>query len=709
MAEKQHKAVAATGPGNMDGASAGLPALLSMAVAPLGVGFPSDLLKHVHGTAALAATPEAVAKLLAQAGFGFVQVEGVGDEGYPVLVWQRGKDGWVGPWLKVPDGQWSGNDGQACAAPRVSAGAVGIAVTEAPMVEEGDAADIWRIVGDFKPQLMQVAGLGLLINVAGVAIPLFSMAVYDRVLPVGATRTLWLLTLGIGLVLALDIVLRMLKSYALTAVMTRASLTQDPPLLATLLRQRGTGTRWADQLELMRLAHEVREQVILHIFPTLADIPFVLLFLLAIGYVAPALLPVPLVLLVVTLGIQLVLMPRLRRMAQQLTHVTHLKTQTLLETFRAGVATRLMNRQHEALGKWNLLATKVTQAEAHGQFWNGFGQQVTITMAQLSFIVTLIVGAELVMRGGLTVGALVATSLLCSRTIAPALHLIDTVTRLQNVRANVRLMRKGLDWPLEALTVTDKTPETLANCRGEVTLANVGVRVGKSDVRGVLGGINVRFGGGERWAVVGGIGAGKSTLLAVMAALIEATEGEAKLDGVSFNRMPVAEIRRHILLVGQTPVFGDVTVREIICGLAPVDDKRMQVALEVSGFDGVLAGQGAGLEFQPGANGERLSGGQRQMLALAVALYAEPKVLLLDEPTSQFDPDAERAFCVRMQAWLKGRGTTVVLVTHRSELLELVDNMLVLVQGRMAFGGNKTQVLNQLKADKGAGHGKRAA
>lgn len=673
-----------------------LAAVLALATAPLGMVFPMALLRQTQSHKAFEPTPAAIGKLLTVAGFvhGILAAEQIDECQFPVLVWQ----GTEGPWLKTPENRWYNPAARPCPPVELKANTTAIALTEAPEDEPGSMAGIMDVIRGYKPQLLQVALLGMLVNCAGASLPLFSMAVYDRVLPVGATRTLWLLTLGIGLLLTLDILLRLLRSYALTAILSRASLQQDTPLLATLLKQRGTGTRWAEQLELMRMAHEIREQVIMHIMPVLADVPFVLLFLFAISMIAPQLLPVPLTLLLITLVVQVMLLPRLKAMAKHLTHATHQRNQLLLETFRSGTATRLANRQHEAVGRWNIFAAKIAAAEERGQFWNSFGQHITITVAQLSFVATLIVGALMVMEGNLTVGALVATSLLCSRTITPALHLIDMTTRLQSVRANLRLLKKGLSWPTEPLAATAATPETLTQCKGELVMSNVGLALHAADAQGVLKGLNVKIGGGERWAVVGGIGAGKSSLLALMSALLDPTEGEMKLDGVNYARMPVSEIRRHILLVSQTPVFADLTVREIICGMTPVNDMRMREALAVSGFDAVLARHGSGLEFRPGPNGERLSGGQRQMLALAVAIYAQPKVLLMDEPTGAFDPDAEKAFSARMKEWLKGRDMTLVLVTHRHELLELVEHMLVLVQGRAIYGGDKSKVLQQLKA-----------
>ncbi|PZP40650.1 MAG: hypothetical protein DI585_00025 [Pseudomonas fluorescens] len=673
----------------------GIATLLTLACAPLGVRFPQELLLSLQGTTRFLATPEDLNLLLVHAGFDVDLTSGTAlPDGLPVLVWT----GSEGPWLRLSNGQWHDVQGSACVAPALP-GTLRL-LTLRGLRDSATQEDISvrSILAGYKPELVRVAGIGVLLNAVGLAVPLFSMAIYDRVLPVGAIRTLWLLAVGVGLVLALDFVLRLVRARMLAALARRSHLTHDGPMLTLLLRQRGTGTRWGEQLEMMRLSHDVREQVIMHVLPTVADIPFVLLFLFTIAMVAPSLLPVPLVLLALTLIVQAGILPRLRIMAVRQANAQQRRAQVLLELLRSSVITRLTNRQHETLSRWNVEAAKVTEAEEQGHFWTSFGQSLTICVAQLSFVVMLIAGAELVMNGYLTVGALVASSLLCSRAITPALHLVDTAARIQNIRASMALLKKGLTWPLEPLTLADGTLETLPKCHGEVLLANVSVKAGPTDSHGILRGISLRLGAGERWAIVGGVGAGKSTLLHVLAAMVETSDGDVRLDGVGYSHMPVTEIRRHVSLVSQTPVFADVSLRETIAGMRPVNEARLHEALEISGFGGVMAQNGFGLEMCPGPNAERLSGGQRHMLAMAAAIYARPKVLLLDEPTSPFDPDAELAFCARLKPWLERTQTTLVLVTHRDALLSLVDYVAVLVQGRLIAGGDKHQVMKQLQA-----------
>jgi ATP-binding cassette subfamily C protein LapB len=369
----------------------------------------------------------------------------------------------------------------------------------------------------------------------------------------------------------------------------------------------------------------------------------------------------------------------------------------LFEIVRSAVAVRVHNRQQDSLNRWRVQAARLHAIEASGQLWQALGQHITVTVAQLSFIAVLVVGAEMVMNGGLTVGVLVASSMLCSRAMTPALHLVDTLVRIQKIRAGLKQLRSGLNRPLEVLSTSDATPDFLPTCQGSLLLQNVGVTLPERPGRPALHNLNLRIAPGERWAVVGSNGAGKSTLLAALAGFVDPTAGTLHLDGVDYTRMPVSEVRRHVVLVPQQPSLPDVSVREVIAGMAPVNEVLMSEALDVSGFGHVLKELGAGLELRTGPDGERLSGGQRQMLALAAAIYRVPRVLLLDEPTSAFDPDAERHVTERLAAWLKRRHTTLVLVTHRVGLLELVDNMVVLAQGQLIYGGSKKDVMKKLR------------
>lgn len=674
--------------------AANLQAVLALAAAPFGVAFPYALAAQLEG-GPVTAQPEGVQKLLGRAGFTTRKRMGAlpEEEGVPLLAWK----GMEGPWLRRPDGQWFTPDGAPCRVAPSGTFTAWLAIEAAPSAHNSTLAWFWQPFRGQGALFAKIALWGLVVNLAGLMVPLFSMAVYDRVMPVGATRTLWLLVIGILLVLGLDIVLRLLRSHGLARILARAGHGQDDAALGKLLRQKGLDANPANQLDQLRTLHELREQVVMHILPNLADIPMVVVLITVIGWLEPALLAVPLTLLVFTLLLQLALLPGMARAARRQAQAGHARALTLFELLRSGLALRLHNRQNDAHNHWQVQATRLHSAESAGQVWQSLGQHITITVAQLSFVAVLVAGTELVISGGMTVGVLIACSMLCSRAMTPALHLVDTLVRIQKVRAGLAQLKRGFTRPFEVLVATPESPDTIAQCRGDVQLQGVGVSMAQLPGHAVLTDISLHVQAGECWGVVGSNGAGKSTLLHTLVGLVEPDAGHLRLDGIDYSRLPVAEVRRHVVLVPQTPHLPDAPVREVIAGLAPVDENLMQEALAVSGFAGVLKELGVGLEYRAGPDGARLSGGQRQMLALALAVYRQPRVLLLDEPTSALDPDAEQALTARLHKWVAHRRVTLLLVTHRVHLLELVQHMVVLAQGRIVMAGPRKEVVKRLK------------
>jgi ATP-binding cassette subfamily C protein LapB len=667
------------------------------------------LAESLYGKGKDLTQPEALQSVLELAGCrtAVLQPQDIATATMPVLAWSKQV---LGPCLRMPDGTWFGPDNTPCKQPHTPFETMlGLLPSLSTTDEAEEAGAIVPLLGlstagmgwFWKPfqgaggLMVQLALWGVAIQVASACIPLFSMAVYDRVVPLSALQTLWLLGLGIGLMMALDVCLRVLKSYGLGQLVAKAAHAQDSALLGKLFRQRGA-TDLARQMDVLRTTQDVREQLIMHILPHMAELPSVFLFLGLVAWVAPVLLAIPVGLIVFNVLLQFAMVPMLTKAARQWSLAGNRRTMLLFELLHGNQHRRLANRQHDGVQHWLATSGALHVAEGKGLIWQTLGAQITIALAQISYVLVVVVGAFEVVRGQLTVGALVAASMLCSRALTPALQLTETMGRLHKVRLGLKQIEKALAHPQDVLVPTANTPETLMNPQGALTLKQVAFAPAESG-KEIIRNITLGMSAGSRWAVVGSNGAGKSTLLNVISGLWVPTAGSVLLDGVDTARMPVAELRRSVAYVPQAPSFPNVSVQEILAGLAPVDETAMRQALDVSGFGAVLAEKGAGIGLRPGPDASLLSGGQRQLLALAAALYRRPKLLLLDEPTSMLDTDAEQALCQRLDAWLKATGTGLVLVTHRLSLLSLTSHMAVLAGGNLLMAGPQKDVMARLK------------
>ena len=300
----------------------------------------------------------------------------------------------------------------------------------------------------------------------------------------------------------------------------------------------------------------------------------------------------------------------------------------------------------------------------------------------------------------ITMGALIACVILSGRTLAPLSQVAGLMTRFQQARVAL----SGIDSIVERPTERDpaRSYVSLAHVRGELTLTGAGYRYGAGQQAGplVLQGLNLRIAPGEKVAVLGRIGSGKSTLLRLMAGLYAASEGNVLLDGVDVRQIDPADVRAHVSLLGQQPRLFLGTLRENL-DMGRMDrlssDDELIAALRRFGLDKLVQAHPLGLNMPIGEDGFGLSGGQRQMVGLARLTLREPSVVLLDEPTSGLDEMSERAALEAMADWARER--TMVVVTHRPQVLPFVQRIIVIEQGRVLMDGPRDAVLQRLRGE----------
>lgn len=539
----------------------------------------------------------------------------------------------------------------------------------------------------------QVALASLMVNLLALVTALFTMVVYDRILPSGATASLFALTLGVGLALVFDLILKTLRSGFIDHAGKRADLDMGERLFDHLLetemgaRKGSVGAVSAT----MREFESLRDFFTSATMVALVDLPFVIIFVGAIFLLAGPLAVVPAIAVPVVLAIGVAVQPILGRLADRMLTEGQAKQAVLVETLTgieaikaAGAGRQMRARWAEAIRRQAAYAVRnraVTQGAINA---TGFVQQA----AQILIVVY---GAVLVISGQITSGVLIAAVILTGRALAPLALISQTLTRLHQARSSYR----SLDTLMEAPAEHAPGRRFLARAEFSGALRFEGVSFSYPGQAGAaLDRISFDIAPGERVAIMGPVGSGKSTIARLILGLYRPSEGAVLADGIDIRQIDPTDLRRNIGAVLQDPWLVSGSLREnIALGAARPQDAEILVAARLAGVEDFAASHPEGYEMRVGERGQGLSGGQRQAVALARGLMGAPPILLLDEPSSAMDVQSEAALIARLKTAAPHR--TLLVITHRLSMLELVDRVIVLQAGQVIADGPKEQLLRQ--------------
>jgi ATP-binding cassette subfamily C protein LapB len=538
----------------------------------------------------------------------------------------------------------------------------------------------------------------LALNIFGALVPFYTMAVYDRVIPNNALNSLWVLTVAVGIIIGFELVMRVLRSHLLESAARRMDVTMSTEIFAHTLKLRAASRPASGGV----LANTVRDfEAVREFFATgtlavLGDLPFVLLFLAVIALVAGPLVAVPLVAIPLLLLVAWVARaPLARRVAEGLRESSQ-RTAHLFETMNGLDTVKALGAEAWSRRRWEGL----TQAIA------GNSQDTREIVARVNYINMAILGATTVAvvgfgailagQGALSLGQLIAASLLTGRALQPVSQIAGLIVRWQQTKLSYEALNKVMSAPTDdAPTVIQAPPLT-----GALEFRDVSFAYG--DNPPAVERISLRIAPGERVGIIGKLGSGKSTLLRLILNQYEPTAGSVLADDLVTTQLDALSLRRQIGYVPQDVTLFHGSIRENIeLGRTQSDDQALVDAMRLSGLDDVVAQLPAGVGTEVGERGERLSGGQRQTVAIARAVLGRPRLVLLDEPSSMIDPGSEQRLIARLRAM---PNATIVLVTHRMAMLALVDRLLVMDKGRIVADGPRDEVLAAL-AQRGAADG----
>jgi ATP-binding cassette subfamily C protein LapB len=546
---------------------------------------------------------------------------------------------------------------------------------------------------------IQVALAAVMINIFGLMTALFTMTVYDRVVPNNATSSLIALSIGLGVVIIFDFILKLLRAYF--ADIAGAAIDKDiaETLFGRLLSLRlelkkgSTGALTG----LMRELEQLRDFFASATLTAMVDLPFILLTLLVVWIIGGPVVLVPALMVPLVIIVGLLTQPAMDRLAARAMNEGFLKQSVLVETIGSLETVK-------ASGAGSLLARRWASAQeqhSDSSLRQRLIASIAITTATsggtISYAGVVIVGVFMIADQTLTMGGLIACSILAGRAIAPLSQISQLLSRMTSTRTAYRQLDQLMSTPSEgpvgeALKLRDVT--------GKVEFRNVSFRYPGASER-TLSELSFTVRPGEHIALVGRVGSGKSTVARLLLGLYPPEEGLVLIDGTDIRQLDPVSFRNQMGVVLQESVLLTGSVREnISLGRPAINDEEMIRAAELSGTHQFMGQIANGYDLRLADRGEGLSGGQRQSIAIARALAGQPKIVVFDEPSSAMDSQTEAALVDRLRGELKGR--TLLLITHRTPLLALVSRVIVMDKGRIVADGPRDEVLKHTARPKAA-------
>lgn len=556
----------------------------------------------------------------------------------------------------------------------------------------------WRAMLARKDVLIAATVATIVANVITLATSLYSMQIYDRVIPRAGYSTLWVLSIGVLVALLIDFALRTTRSLMIEREAARIDHDVSEYFFARALAVRldartgGVGTMAAQ----LRGLEQVRALMSSGSLFLLADLPFALFFVVvifALGGLVLAL--VPLISLPIALGIAWGLARLIRKDTNRAQISGNLKNGLLVESIDAAETIKANRGGWQLLARWNRLIEEIHASEDPVKRWTSAAGSIFATLQQIAYVALIAVGALEVIQGRMTTGALIACAIIAGRVNGPLVtQLPSLIVQWGYARASLKMLDNILDLPM------DEDPDVQGLRPGALSggLRLEGVRFAYPGAREGLDIPRLEIRDGERVAIVGGIGSGKTTLLRLLAGLYRPQEGRAMIGNLDASQIAPDVMREHIGYLAQDYRLVNGTLREnLLLGLSNPGDDAVMRAVGQTGLMQLVSAHPRGLDLPISEGGRGLSGGQRTLVGLTRLLLAKPPVLLLDEPTANLDDLVEGQALGAIASQL-AVNSTLVVVTHKLRLLSLVNRVIVMANGRIVLDGPTAEVVKALQA-----------
>ncbi|MFA1570292.1 type I secretion system permease/ATPase [Vibrio tasmaniensis 1F-187] len=556
----------------------------------------------------------------------------------------------------------------------------------------------WSTIWQSKKIYRDVLIASILINLFAIAAPMFTRLVYDKVVPNLAFETLWVLASGIFVVFLFDLLLKLMRSYFIDVAGKKSDILISSKLFSKVLgiRMEAKPASVGAFAKNLQEFESIREFFTSATIGSLIDLPFALMFLALIWLMAGNLVFVPVVGVVILIIYALLIQGPLRRTIEEGSRLASQKYANLIESLAGLETVKLFSAQSQFQFRWE-------EAIAHMANWNIKSRRITDSIQNTAGFVQqstnvgmIIFGVYLMAEGTLTMGGLIAATMLSGRAIGPLVQLSLLSTRYNQAKSSMTLIEQVMSMPSEQEEGKRYIHRPII--QGHIALDKVTFHYPDSPIASIRD-LTLNISPGEKVAIIGRIGSGKSTLERLIMGLYKPTEGHVRIDDTDMEQLHHVDVRRNIGCVPQDSNLFYGTVRDnITLGRPLVDDRDVMDAANRAGVTAFTQQDPAGLERQVGEGGGLLSGGQRQSIAIARAFLGRPPVLLMDEPTSAMDNRSEMHIKHQLSQLLPSE--TLILITHKTSMLDIVDRVIVMEKGSIIADGPKSQVLSDLKQGK---------
>ena len=556
----------------------------------------------------------------------------------------------------------------------------------------------WGTLAENKRIYRDVMVAAFVVNIFALAMPMFTMNVYDRVVPNRSVETLWVMSIGVAVIVIGDLILRTMRGYFLDWASTRIDVKLNARIMEQVLGTRlemkpnSVGSLASN----LRSFESVRDFITSATITTLIDVPFGLIFIAVMAWISlPMVVPVivgSIIMLVYAFSVQ----TKMHELSETMYRAGALRNATLIESLVGLETVKALGIEGHMQRKWEHSASYLSEVGSKLKLLSQSISNGSNAISQITSVALILLGVYLVTNGDLTMGGLIASTMLAGRAMAPISQTAGLLTQYHTASTSLQslddIMNKPIERPLDSNFLSRPV------FKGDIEFREVSFKYPSAE-ESALTKVSFKIKAGEHVALLGRMGSGKTTIHKLILGLYQPTEGAILIDGIDSRQIDPAELRRTVGYVQQDTHLFYGTMRDNLTITSPhADDAAVLAAAHTGGIDEFINAHPKGFDLLVGERGETLSGGQKQGVGIARALIGRSVIILLDEPTSAMDHSTEDAVKNRlMQAAV---GKTVVLITHRSTLFDMANRIIVVDSGRIVADGPKDQVIESLRTGK---------